>query len=216
MPLRNQARKSPKFSAHHSLLIADESPLPRSPGYSVKHPVNHPAGNRAGHSPSYPVRNPENYGEDYPASYWAGYLPENLVSYPVGYPDSNSADCSADYPENRPVSNPESNRADSWADYSESYWVDSLPDCWEDYLRSFDSRPIGRKAADGQPLQFDDLADSSCLSLGFAHEVDPGCQRPHVIHARMEVQHLTARDVEQLAIRQSRHKLASGSQPRTQ
>ena len=154
---QSQAPKCSNFVISDRLLVILLSPLPRCPGYSVKCWVNHPAGNRAGYSLSYPVRNPESYGDDYPVSYWAGYLPENLVSYPVGYPDSNSAGCSADCGENRPGRNPESNRGDSWADYSESYWVDSLPDCWVSYSGSFDARPVSREAASRILLQFDDL-----------------------------------------------------------
>jgi hypothetical protein len=148
---RNQASECPNFVIGNWLFVIRLSPLPHSPGYLVECTVNHPAGNRAGYSPRYPVRNPTGCLGVYPASYRAGYLPENLVSYSVGYPDSNSADCSADCRENRPVSNPESDRADSWADYSESYWVDSLPDCWEDYPGNFDSRPVSHEAS-GEPV----------------------------------------------------------------
>ena len=143
----NQARECPNFVISSWLFVILLSPLPHSPSYLVDCPANYPVSNRADYSPRYPVRNPAGYLDGYPVSYWAGYLPENLVSYPVGYPDSNSAGYSANCGENRPGRNPESNRGDSWADYSESYWVDSLPDYWEDYSGSFDPKSVCRAAA---------------------------------------------------------------------
>jgi hypothetical protein len=113
----------------------DESPLPRSPGYSVKCRVNRLAGNPADYTPGYPVRNPESYLDDYPACYWAGNLPENPVGYSVGSSDSNSADYSADCPDNRPERNPESNLLGSGAhnppDDPESDSADTSPDSLE-------------------------------------------------------------------------------------
>gem|GEM_PF-5941784 len=142
----------PKFITHRSLLIASVSPLPHSPSYLVKYPVNYLAGNRADYSPRYPVRNPAGYLDGYPASYWASYLPENLVSYSVGYPDSNSAGYPANCPDSSSESNPASNWGNNPPDYSESYWVDSLPDCLVSHLGSFEPKPLCREATGG-PLR---------------------------------------------------------------
>jgi hypothetical protein len=148
-----QARKSPKISAHRSLLSVPVSPLPHSPGYPVRHRTNNPAANRIDNSPRYPGKNRAGCLNGCPASCRASYLPENLVNYLTGDSAGYRTDC-ADSPRVRySESNPSGNGADNLSDNLESYRAD-YP---ESYSGSLDSWTVccttGRPHLRGRPTR---------------------------------------------------------------
>ena len=151
---QNWTPKSPKFSAHRSLLIAGESPLSRLPSYSARYSPSCPESSLAGRSAGYPERNLENYLVCYSVSYRAGYLEENSASYSESCRESNCENSPSDCPENCPASSSESNLPSNGADnlpsYSESNPADSPASC----LGSFGQGPAaspGRRAVVRSP-----------------------------------------------------------------
>ena|GEM_PF-3673986 len=122
---QSQARRSPKFITHRSLLITSSPPLPHylsySGGCSADCPGSYPGDCFAG----YPVRNPESYPARNSVSYSAGCGEGNSVSCPErcweSYSPRYSAECSEKSPgggsessspgspESYPPSSPESN-----------------------------------------------------------------------------------------------------------
>ena len=126
--------KSCKFITHRSLLITDESPLPRLPGCLGSCSASYPEGSLADYSAGYPVENPDSYPDGNSVSYSADCPEGNSASYPENSGEGSSPDSSADSSENRSGSNPESSREGNGANYSESY------------PKSSDARPVTEPA----------------------------------------------------------------------
>ena len=188
MSPRNQDPKSSKFSVYRSLVIAAESPLSHPLSCLVNRRAMHPAGNTEGHSPLHA----DGHLARHSACCQAGYVPENLASNRENCLACTSAGHSADSPDNRRAGNtessPPSNEADNPLDSSADCLVNSLPGCPDSY------------PTNSLPRQ-DDLPDrlrlEACGLRLFSHEVDARRQRPYVIRARLQVQHLPPADVQQ-------------------
>ena len=155
---------------------------------------------------------PENSSGGYPAGYWEGnpddclpgypenrresYLPGNLENCWESYRDSYSAGSSPNRSEDSSEDNPGSNLPDCWADSpenrSEGRSVDRLPGNLAGSVPNSTRRLLGQ----------DDLANGlrleACGLWLFSYEVHSRRQRPHIIRARLQVQHLSPADVQQV------------------
>jgi hypothetical protein len=170
MPLRNQASEFPNFVIGNWLFVIRLSPLPHSPGYSESYSPGYPESNSGdcpdGYSGSNSESCPDSYSESYPES--------NSESYSAGYPGRNPESCSENCGEScSEGSSPDCSGScseDSSGNNSEDY----LPDCWENYSGSFDSRPACRETAGNQLLQLDDLGAEAGTGLD---DIDAGRKR---------------------------------------
>jgi hypothetical protein len=157
MSPHNQAQKSRKFITHRSLLIADVSPLPHLPSYSVSYSPSCPEGSSGDCLAGYPVRNPESQLVCCSVSYCAGYPERNSASCAESCGESNWENSPSDRPENCRASSPESNLPSSGADnplgHSESNPADSAAGHQAGGSHNSDHYAKGHRHHCGQPTR---------------------------------------------------------------
>jgi len=107
----NPAPKSCKYITYHSLLIASESPLSRSPGYLVSYRASHLHGSRAGRSQDHLPDCAENPPDNCLLDHLAGNSRMNLQRHREDDSIRSPTDHCADRAENHLEKNPAGNSA---------------------------------------------------------------------------------------------------------